>query len=31
MESIQTDNETISLKKIIVNYISHWKLFVAAA
>ena len=31
MESIQNDNETISLKKIIVNYISHWKLFVAAA
>ncbi|RHU24797.1 Wzz/FepE/Etk N-terminal domain-containing protein [Parabacteroides sp. TM07-1AC] len=26
MESIQHDNETISLKNIIVNYLLHWKL-----
>lgn len=31
MESTQNDNETISLKKIIVSYIYHWKLFVFAA
>lgn len=31
MESIQKDNETISLKKIIVNYLRQWKLFLLAA
>lgn len=31
MESIHNDNETISLKKIIVNYLRQWKLFVIAA
>lgn len=30
MESIQQDNETISLKKIIVYYLLHWKVFVVA-
>lgn len=30
MEPIQQDNETISLKKIIVYYLLHWKVFVAA-
>lgn len=29
MESIQQDNETISLKKIIVDYLYHWKLILA--
>lgn len=29
MESIQQDNETVSLKKIIVNYLYHWKLILA--
>lgn len=27
MEDIQKDNEVISLKKILVNYINHWRLF----
>lgn len=31
MGNIQNDNETISLKKIIVNYLRQWKLFVIAA
>lgn len=31
MSTIQHDNETISLKKIIIYYIVHWKLFVFAA
>lgn len=31
MESIIKDNETISLKKIIINYVRQWKLFVLAA
>ncbi|MCD7850498.1 MAG: tyrosine protein kinase [Parabacteroides sp.] len=31
MESIQNDNETISLKKIIVGYLYHWKLFLFTA
>lgn len=31
MELHQNDKETISLKKIIVNYIRQWKLFVIAA
>ena len=31
MGTIQHDNETISLKKIIIYYIRHWKLFVFAA
>lgn len=31
MSANQIDNETISLKKIIVYYICHWKLFVFAA
>lgn len=31
MELQQADKETISLKKIIVNYLLHWKLFVLAA
>ena len=31
MNTIQHDNETISLKKIIIYYIRHWKLFVLAA
>lgn len=31
MESIQNDNEIISLKKIIVYYLRQWKLFVIAA
>lgn len=30
MESIQPDKETISLKKIIISYVRHWKLFVIA-
>lgn len=30
MNSIQHDNETISLKKIIISYLRHWKLFVLA-
>lgn len=30
MESIQQDNETISLKKIIINYLYHWKLILVA-
>ncbi len=30
MEPIQQDNETISLKKIIVYYLLHWKVFVVA-
>lgn len=30
MESIQQDKETISLKKIIVDYIRYWKLFFIA-
>lgn len=30
MESIQQDNETISLKKIIIDYILHWKVFLVA-
>lgn len=28
MESVQQDNETISLKKIIIYYLLHWKVFV---
>lgn len=31
MESIQKDNETISLKKIIIDYVRQWKLFLVAA
>lgn len=31
MTTIQHDNETISLKKIIIHYVCHWKLFVFAA
>lgn len=31
MESLIQDNETISLKKIIINYVRQWKLFVIAA
>lgn len=30
MEPIRQDNETISLKKIIVYYLLHWKVFVVA-
>lgn len=30
MESIQHDNETISLKKIIIYYILHWRYFLVA-
>lgn len=30
MESIQQDNETLSLKKIIIYYISHWKVFLVS-
>lgn len=29
MEDLQKDNEVISLKKIIIDYIGQWKLFVA--
>lgn len=28
MDSVKNDNETISLKGIIINYVRHWKLFV---
>lgn len=31
MEHIQQDNETISLKKIIIGYLRQWKLFLVAA
>lgn len=31
MDSAQKDNETISLRKIVVSYIYHWKVFVIAA
>jgi tyrosine-protein kinase Etk/Wzc len=31
MDTVQKDNETISLRKIIVSYIHHWKVFVIAA
>lgn len=31
MENIQNDNETISLKKIIISYLRQWKLFLIAA
>lgn len=27
MENMQKDSETISLKKIIVDYLYHWKVF----
>lgn len=30
MSSIQLDNETVSLKKIIVYYLCHWKYFLVA-
>ncbi|MCD8268490.1 MAG: tyrosine protein kinase [Parabacteroides sp.] len=30
MESIQQDKETVSLKKIIIYYLCHWKLFIIA-
>lgn len=30
MESMQPDKETISLKKIIIYYLLHWKLFIIA-
>ena len=31
MENMQKDSETISLKKIIVDYLYHWKVFLVAA
>lgn len=31
MDPVQKDNETISLRKIIVSYIHHWRVFVIAA
>lgn len=31
MENMQNDSETISLKKIIIDYLFHWKVFFVAA
>lgn len=31
MDAIKNDNETVSLKGIIINYVRHWKLFVVMA